>query len=78
LHIDEQTVDKQSIRTQSGHYGLAGEGLCVGYDSGDRVSAEYRGRNRFTNGEIIQVLYDIGDDPYVDLELKFAAKLARD
>jgi arylsulfatase A-like enzyme len=78
LHIDDQTVDKQSIRTQSGHYGLAGEGLCVGYDSGDRVSAEYRGRNRFTNGEIIQVLYDIGDDPYVDLELKFAAKLARD
>jgi arylsulfatase len=78
LHVDDQAVDKQSIRTQAGHYGLAGEGLCVGYDSGDRVSAEYRGRNRFVNGEIIQVVYDIGDDPYVDLELKFAAKLARD
>ena len=36
------------------------------------------GRNRFTGGEIIQVVYDIGDDPYVDLELKFAARLARD
>jgi arylsulfatase len=78
LHIDGQAVDKQSVRTQSGHYGLAGEGLCIGYDSGDRVSAEYRGRNRFTNGDIIQVVYDIGDDPYVDIELKFAAKLARD
>ena len=78
LHIDDQPVDKQPFRTQSGHYALAGEGLCVGYDSGDRVSAEYHGRNRFINGEIVQVVYDIGDDPYVDVELEFAAKLARD
>jgi len=78
LHVDDQTVDKQSIRTQTGHYAICGEGLCVGYDSGDRVSGEYEGRNRFTTGDIIMVVYDIGDDAYVDLELKFAARLARD
>jgi hypothetical protein len=78
LHVYEQALDKQPCRTQIGHYSLAGEGLCVGYDSGDRVSAEYHGRNRFAHGEIIQVVYDIGDDAYVDVELKFAAKLARD
>ena len=78
LHVDEKTLDKQPFRTQSGHYAICGEGLCVGYDSGDRVSAEYHGRNRFSGGEIIQVVYDIGDDAYVDLELRFAARLARD
>jgi len=56
----------------------AGEGLCVGYDSGDRVSTEYSGRNRFVNGEIIEVVYDIGDDAYVDIGLKFTAAMARD
>jgi arylsulfatase len=78
LHIDDQAVAQGPFRTQSGHYALCGEGLCVGYDSGDRVSAEYSGRNRFVNGEIIEVVYDIGDDAYVDAELKFAARLARD
>jgi hypothetical protein len=78
LHIDDQAVASLPIRTQAGHYALAGEGLCVSYDSGDRVSAEYQGRNRFTNGEIIQVVYDVADDAYADLELRFAAVLARD
>jgi hypothetical protein len=78
LHVDDQALDRQPCRTQTGHYALCGEGLCIGYDSGDRVSSEYQGRNRFTGGEIVRVVYDIGDDPYVDLELKFGARLARD
>ncbi len=78
LHIDDRAVDKQPCRTQTGHYALAGEGLCVGYDSGDRVSAEYHGRNPFAHGEIVRVVYDISDDTYVDLDLRYAAKLARD
>ncbi len=78
LHVDDQAITSLPIRTQAGHYSLAGEGLCVGYDSGDRVSAEYHGRNPFRNGEIIQVLYDVADDAYVDLELRFATAMARD
>jgi arylsulfatase len=78
LHVDGDAIAKRPCRTQTGHYALAGEGLCIGYDSGDRVSAEYRGRNRFAGGEIIDVVYDIGADAHVDLELRHAAKLARD
>jgi arylsulfatase len=78
LHIDDEAVDSGEFRTQSGHYAICGEGLCVGYDSGDRVSNEYSGRNPFANGEIVQVVYDVADDAYVDVELKFAAAMARD
>ena len=42
------------------------------------MNAEYQGHNRVSGGRIIQIVYDIGDDPYVDLELKFDARLARD
>jgi arylsulfatase len=78
LHVDDQAVAKSAFRTQSGHYSLCGEGLCIGSDSGDAVSREYTGRNRFSGGEIIEVLYDVSDDHYEDIELKFQAKLARD
>ena len=73
--------DARGRKTKATHTvpGLSGTRVFGwGYDSGDRVSAEYHGRNTFRRGEIIQVVYDVGDDPYVDLELQFAAKLARD
>ncbi len=41
LHVDQQAAASGIFRTQSGHYALAGEGLAIGYDSGDRISAEY-------------------------------------
>jgi len=52
--------------------------LAVGYDSGDRVSAEYDSKFPFTGGRIIKVIYDIADDVYVDMERELAAVLARD
>lgn len=61
-----------------GRYALCGEGLCGGYDSGDAVSREYSNRYPFTGGEIRRVVYDIGDDAYTDLEMRFAAAMARD
>ena len=66
------------FRTQTGHYSLCGEGLCVGYDIGDAVSADYTGKFPFSGGTIIKVLYDVADDVYVDLERKLAAAIARD
>ncbi|HEX6038672.1 arylsulfatase [Longimicrobium sp.] len=78
LHVDEQEAASGAFRTQSGHYALAGEGLAVGYDSGDRVSAEYDSRFPFAGGRIVKVIYDIADDGYVDAERKLAAALARD
>jgi len=78
LYVDEKASGNADFRTQSGHYALAGEGLAVGYDSGDRVSAEYQGRFAFKGGQIIKVIYDIGKDAYVDAERRLAAALARD
>ena len=39
LYVDQKAAGSGDFRTQSGHYALAGEGLAIGYDSGDRVSA---------------------------------------
>src|SRR4051794_18372301 len=39
------------FRTMTGHFSLCGEGLCIGYDSGDAASKEYAGtRFEFTGG----------------------------
>ena len=80
LHVDKKSLAKADFRTQSGHYSLAGEGLCIGYDSGDAVSAGYRGEGSFAfgGGRIVKVVYDVADDAYIDVERRFAAKLARD
>jgi arylsulfatase len=78
LHVDKKAVAKADFHTQSGHYALAGEGIAVGRDTGDPISKDYRGRFAFKGGEIAKVVYDIGSDGYVDLELRMAAALARD
>jgi len=78
LHVDKKSLAKADFRTQSGHYSLAGEGIAVGRDTGDPVSREYKAGFPFRNGEIAKVVYDVGDDGYVDLELRLAAAMARD
>jgi arylsulfatase A-like enzyme len=78
LYIDDDTVASAPLRTQLGRYALTGEGLCVGYDSGDVVSAEYGPGFAFTGGEIHQVVYDVADDAYIDIEHEFNARLASD
>ena len=79
LFIDDQQVAETPIRTVLGHFSLCGEGLCIGYDSGDAVAADYAGqRFEFTGGEIKKVVFDIADDAYVDLEAHLAAAMSRD
>ena len=78
LYVDEKPIESGKFRTQTGHYSLCGEGLCIGYDSGDAVSSDYKGKFPFTDGRIIKVIYDIANDVYVDVERKLAAAMARD
>jgi arylsulfatase A-like enzyme len=78
LHVDDRAVASAPFRTQTGHYALAGEGLCIGYDSGDGVSSEYSPKFPFSGGRVVKVIYDVADDAYENLELKLAAALARD
>ena len=77
--VDDQVVAEQEIRTVMGHFSLCGEGLCIGYDSSDAVSAAYAGdRFEFTGGEIKRVVFDVADDAYIDVEAHLAAVMARD
>lgn len=79
LYIDDEKVAETQIRTVLGHFSLCGEGLCIGYDSGDAVAEDYAGsRFEFTGGEIRKVVFDIADDAYVDLEAHLAAAMSRD
>ena len=61
-----------------GHFSLCGEGLSIGYDSGDQVSESYQHRFEFTGGKIVKVVFDVADDAYVDVEAHLAAAMARD
>ena len=53
-------------------------GQYVGYDSEDPVSEEYQSPYEFTDGTILGVAVDVGDDVYLDLEREAAAGMARD
>jgi arylsulfatase len=78
LYVDDAPVDSGRFRTEAGHYALCGEGLCIGYDSGDAVSTDYKGAFAFTGGRVRKVIYDVDTNPYVDAERQLAAVLARD
>ena len=78
LYVDETAATSAEFRTQGGHYALAGEGLAVGRDSGDPVSQEYPAGFAFTGGQVLKVIYDVGDDAYLDMERRLGAILARD
>jgi arylsulfatase len=78
LHLDDENKAEADFRTQSGHYALCGEGLCIGYDGGDAVSSAYTPKFEFKGGEIIKVVFNLSDDAYVDVEKKMEAALARD
>ena len=78
LYINEKIVAEEAFRTQSGHYSLCGEGLCIGYDGGDAVSSDYKPKFTFTGGRIIKVVFDVANDMYIDLEQSMAAAIARD
>lgn len=78
LFIDDKVTAKGPMRAQVGKFTLCGDGLCVGYDSGDNVSAHYKNPGTFTGGTIFGVAVDVSDEGYLDLEREAAGALARD
>ena len=80
LYHADRKVGEGRIKTQPGKFMLAGEGLCVGRDSGAGVTADYPGSRpwRFTGGTIKRVAVDVSGEPYVDLEREAVAMLARE
>jgi arylsulfatase len=78
LYVDDDAVATEEIRTMTGHFAITGEGLCIGYDSADPVSADYPPRSQFEGGKIVKVVFDVADDVYVDVERHIAAAMVRD
>jgi hypothetical protein len=54
---------------------LAGDGLCVGYDSGDAVSQAYQTPGSFTGGNIQLVEVAVDAAQYADREVELKGKM---
>ena len=68
LYIDEQLVAEGPMRTQPAKFTLSGDGLCIGYDSGDAVSELYPSPSKFNGGSIELVGVTVEGTAYIDLE----------
>jgi arylsulfatase len=78
LYVNEQVVDEGPMKTQPGKFTLSGDGLCIGYDSGDAVSEGYTTPGEFEGGTILAVGVTVEKKQYLDLEKLAQAALARD
>ena len=80
LYYGDKKVGEGRIKTQPGTFEVAGEGLCVGRDSGAAVTDDYPGEtpHRFTGGMINRVAADVSGEPYLDLESEAQAMMARE
>jgi arylsulfatase len=78
LYVDDKVAAKGPMKAQTGKFTLAGDGLCVGFDSGDNVSQHYKNPGTFTGGTILGVAVDVSEESYLDLEREANAAFARD
>jgi arylsulfatase A-like enzyme len=80
LWYGDKQVGQGRIKTQPGKFSIAGEGLCVGRDSGEPVTDDYPGEPpwSFTGGKLHRVVVDVSGDPFIDLEREAAAMVARE
>jgi len=70
LYINDKVVAEGPMKTQPGKFTLSGDGLCVGFDSGDAVSAEYRTPGTFHGGTIKGVGITVEKASYEALEME--------
>ena len=80
LHINDQVVATQEIKTQLGAFSVCGEGFMVGRCAGAPVTPDYPGVHpwAFTGGTIKKVIVDVSGEAYIDLEMEAIAAMKRD
>ena len=78
LYVNDKVVAEGPMRAQVGKFTLCGDGLCVGHDSADAVSQEYKAPGTFKGGEILFVEVTIETAQYLDLEKLAAAAFSVD
>ena len=67
LYVNDKVVAQGPMRTQAGKFTLSGDGLCVGFDSGDAVSQQYKTPGAFHGGTIQFVGVTVEKAQYTDL-----------
>jgi arylsulfatase len=72
LYINDKAVAKGPMKAQVGKFTLVGDGLCVGFDSGDPVSKLYKSPGEFKGGNIAFVRISTGKEKYSDLQTEAA------
>ena len=77
LYVNDKVVAEGPMRTQAGKFTLAGDGLCIGFDSGDAVSQEYQTPGEFKGGTIFGVGITVEKTQYLDLEQEAKRVLLR-
>ena len=78
LYVNDKVVAEGPMRAQVGKFTLSGDGLCIGYDSGDAVSASYKTPGEFKGGTIQVVGVTTEKAQYLDLEALARAAMAVD
>jgi arylsulfatase len=78
LYVNDKVVTQGTMKTQPGKFTLSGDGLCVGYDSGDAVSSQYKSPGTFRGGRIIGVGVTTEKTGYLDLEMEAQRAFNRD
>jgi arylsulfatase len=76
--VNDRVAAQGDLRTQAGKFTLSGDGLCIGRDSGDAVSEDYKTPGEFKGGRILFVGVTVEKAQYLDLEKLAAAALAVD
>jgi arylsulfatase A-like enzyme len=78
LYVNDKVVAEGPMKTQPGKFTLSGDGLCIGRDSGDAVSQEYKSPGEFKGGTILFVGVTVEKAQYLDLEKLAAGAFAVD
>jgi arylsulfatase A-like enzyme len=80
LFFDDEKVAEGRIITQPGNFSLVGEGLNVGRDPGEPVTADYEGSHPypFVGGTIQRAIVDVSGEEFADLELEALAMMKRE
>ena len=78
LYFNDKVVAEGDMKTQAGKFTLSGDGLCIGRDSGDAVSEDYRSPGTFKGGKILFVGVTLEKAQYLDLQKRAAAAMAAD
>jgi arylsulfatase len=79
LFVNDKEVATAPMTAQVGKFTLVGDGLCVGYDSGDPVSKMYTSESsRFRGGNIAYVTVSTGKEKYSELEMEAQRALRKE